>query len=535
MRNRSAILVGLALAGCATGSRPKDGLLFPIAPGGVTHGAAPRRLALLVGVAAFGDERFTPLKHAAADAEAMSEALLEFDERVVLSRPEQTTRTAILSAIVDLGSRIRSEDDTVLIYVSTHGSLGRKPGTGTLERYLVASDTRLDILAATGIPVESLLESVAGLPSKRVAVILAACHSGRGKSRLSDSLSDALAHAKAPPRIEEVSEALIVLTASSFGETAREDDALGHDVYTHFLLEGIKNGDRDGDGAVTLSEAHDYARERTFAFTGGGQRPTAESEILGVDPIVIRGARSATARPVVFSYARSAEGLMVVVDGRPKGALPGGVAVEPGQHAIELRDRTTEERVYAGELAIEPGERLDLGQLVPPPLHWVLGAELGGWGALSARGRNALLPLGVEALVRGELEGLLGPLSAELRLVYVGGSADAAGAFGPLPFHTDVGAIEVGLGHRIPLGSDLCFVPAVLGGVAWAARHIRAGGYANDASLRGGVAALRLGLELPLGLGFTAEGGVELGAIVATFDAASRAEPTLAAGAGLAF
>src|SRR6267142_1338859 len=92
-----------------------------------------------------------------------------------------------------------------------------------------------------------------------------------------------------PPPLEQVSEAVIVLTAAAFGESAREDEALAHDVYTHFLLRALDEGDRDGDGAVTASEAHDYAREQTYTYTGGQQRPTAEADIVGRDPIVLRG------------------------------------------------------------------------------------------------------------------------------------------------------------------------------------------------------------------------------------------------------
>lgn len=53
-------------------------------------------------------------------------------------------------------------------------------------------------------------------------------------------------------------------------------------------LEALSAGDRDGDGAVTISEAHDYPRERAWQFTQGQQRPAAESTILGLDPIVLR-------------------------------------------------------------------------------------------------------------------------------------------------------------------------------------------------------------------------------------------------------
>ncbi|MEI8351089.1 MAG: TonB-dependent receptor, partial [bacterium] len=67
-------------------------------------------------------------------------------------------------------------------------------------------------------------------------------------------------------RLEYYFSGVGVLSASAFGETAREDDRLQGDVYTHFLIEGIKSGDLDGDGAVTLTEADDYARNTVSAY-----------------------------------------------------------------------------------------------------------------------------------------------------------------------------------------------------------------------------------------------------------------------------
>ena len=102
--------------------------------------------------------------------------------------------------------------------------------------------------------------------------------------------------------IEEVSRASVVLAASDWGETAREDAKLENDIYTHFFVEALRIGaDRNGDGAVTVSEAHDYARRMTYEYTNGRQRPSAETAEVGADPIVLVGRvlrrRAEPARP----------------------------------------------------------------------------------------------------------------------------------------------------------------------------------------------------------------------------------------------
>jgi len=184
-----------------------------------------QRHALLVGIDHFEDERFNELRFAAADARALAVALSEFDDVRELIRPEQTRRAAILEALDELERRIRSPRDTVLLYFSTHGSLAQRPG-GELERELVIGDTRLDLLRETGLSFEDLIHRAERPSSRRVAVVLATCHAGRGKSRISDALAQALTASKAPaPKFEDVSEAVVVLSAAAFGEAARGRNA----------------------------------------------------------------------------------------------------------------------------------------------------------------------------------------------------------------------------------------------------------------------------------------------------------------------
>src|SRR5499433_3287343 len=356
----------LVLAAGGANSASKGPPLSAFAPAGITEAPAQRH-ALLVGIDHFEDDHFTELHFAAADARALAAGLNEFDDVRTLVRPEETRRAAILEALADLEKRIRSPRDTVFLYFSTHGSLAQRPG-GELERELVVGDTRLDLLRETGLSVDELIHRAEKLPSRRVAVVFATCHAGRGKSRIPDVLAQALAARKSPPRtLEEVSEAVVVLSAAAFGDVAREDEALGHDVYTYFFIEALSAGDRDGDGAETISEAHDYARERTWRFTRGEQRPVVESSILGLDPIVLRGQRQRAGLPVIFSYERSAEGVGVRVSGEAKGVLPGGFAVPPGEQRLELVDSGTGGLLYLGNINLESGERMEVSRLIPAP------------------------------------------------------------------------------------------------------------------------------------------------------------------------
>ena len=470
MHLRLSLSLVLMLTACASSSGSKGRPLSAFAPEGVTDFPAQRH-ALLVGIDHFEDSRFNELRFASADARALALALDQFDDVRALVRPEETRRAAILEALSALEMRIRNPRDTVVIYFSTHGSLAQRPG-GELERELVAGDTRLDLVRETGISVDELIQRAEKFPSRRVAVVLATCHAGRGKSRIPDALAQQLAARKSPPHaLEEVSEAVVVLSAAAFGDVAREDETLGHDVYTYFFIEALTAGDRDGDGAVTISEAHDYARERTWHFTKGQQRPVAESSILGLDPIVLRGHRQRAGLPVIFSYERSAEGVGVRVSGQAKGVLPGGFAVAPGEQRLELLDSGTGGLLYAGNIHLDAGERMEVSRLIPPPPRLELRLQGGVFVPLSQDARDTLPvapAVGMQLHVTNWPARRLAVLLGTTVFAGTGATATLDQAYDFLGVH-----VQAGLGYAFELGHGLFLEPQFQLGYLGVSRSFR--------------------------------------------------------------
>jgi len=326
-----------------------------------------RRLALLVGPEEYADEGFPDLRYAAADARDLGAALAErgqFDRVITLTTPAETTRAAVLSAMSALAAEVRSPDDVVFVYFSTHGSLAKGTG-GTLRQELILSDTRFDDLRGTGLAQDEVLGWLEDLPSRREVLLLATCHAGQGKSVRSPDMQAAQQGTKGMtvPPLPEVSEALVVIGVCAFDEVARESDDLGHDIYTWYFLEALEDGDLDGDGAVTVTEAHDRARRGTWDYTQGTQRAYARAEITGADPIVLAGERARQGQGLLASYWERLADLTVLLDGAVKGELPGQVPVPPGTHVITLEDARG--RVVARQrLRLDPGDRLDAGKLL---------------------------------------------------------------------------------------------------------------------------------------------------------------------------
>lgn len=504
----AALLSWLAVSACATGAGLTEKGVERAAAGITAPAGAPRRFALLVGVDAFDDPRFGRLRFAGADARDFGAALTGYQSVRVLTSREETTKASVLAAVEAIRREATHPNDTVVIYLSSHGTLGRQPGAA-LERFVATSDTRLDLLADTGLRVERVRALLEAMPARRKALILALCHSGKGKSALDDALAAQLATTKGvPSSFYDVSEGLLVLTACAFGETARESEALGHDVYTHGLLEALKRGDRDGDGAVTALEAHDYARDATFALTSGEQRPTAEIELVGRDPVVLAGEVVRTSGPVLYTYSPSAEGLRLRVDGQVKGALPGGVGLEPGQRLVSIEDARSGRVLYETSVRLAPGDRVDLSRLLPPAPGWVAGGALVGAVALSPAVASVAVPPSFGP--RLMLERSDGTLAVRGQLGYLTGSGTLTGLGEGVPFRSHV--VEPGAGARwllsprlgLGLGADVSFWLLIRDASTRDFRSVQVAG--------GPSASVRVGWEKRVGrslaLGAWARGGV---------------------------
>lgn len=399
-RGALVAIAAMAVAACAgaPAAGEKGGLVPLAVPADrLARALQPRRLALLIGVQRYQDPAWRPLRFPEADAAALAEVLRDpargaFDEVEVL--PPGAGRAAVRAALRRLAERSRDERDTVVVYVSSHGTLARD-GAGALRRYLVLADTRMADVPGTGLSMDELKADFDGLRSRRKVLVLAACHSGGGKSLLPDAVQQELAGIKAGffvRPIEEVSRASVVLAASDWGETAREDPKLGHDIYTHFLIEALRVGaDRNGDGAVTASEAHDYARRMTYRYTGGRQRPSAESSEVGVDPIVLVGKVARAGRPELFSYAPALDGFEVRVDGRPLAELPGGVALDAGRYRVQVA-KGVGPALVDDRVELDPGERLDLMDLLQRREgRWEVGPRVTALSFLDRGSRDAVL------------------------------------------------------------------------------------------------------------------------------------------------
>ena len=331
------------------------------APDGLERAYASRRVALVVGIDTYKDPALGDLQYAAKDAIDVATVLRDpalggYDVVSLLSG--SVTQKAFWDAFSALASTVQ-RDDTVLVYVASHGTLSLGPG-GT-ELYLLGTDAWLSSASETGIEVRALSEAVSSLPSRRTVTVIDACYSGTGRSALDPEVSRRLQNLRGPipaPRALTVSEFSAHLYAAHIHQPSLEDDTLENGVYTHFFVEALRGeGDRDGDGLVEVMEAHDYARDKVLSFTGGSQVPWAETVSVGREVLYLAGdpsLRRSAEDALLVGLESLPIGSSILVDGNPRG---GGPIAEGVRHlSVSAGEQTLLDR----KVRVRPGDRIDL-------------------------------------------------------------------------------------------------------------------------------------------------------------------------------
>ena len=153
---------------------------------------------------------------------------------------------ANIKAALDL-FRQATADDTVILFLSGHGTYDRDRG----DYYFLSHDTQIkwDTL-------QTALEEAEG---QRI-LLVDTCHaSGVFNPRLVNDAS-----------YNEI----ILISATDRNSVAQELPELGHGVFSHALLEGLKGyADKQKDKKITIEELEHYLHSTIIKLTGESQVP----------------------------------------------------------------------------------------------------------------------------------------------------------------------------------------------------------------------------------------------------------------------
>jgi tetratricopeptide (TPR) repeat protein len=235
--------------------------------------------ALLVGISAFQDKTIKPLEFAHADAIELSNLIrspragaIPADNVVTLPN-EKATQAAIRSAIETHLKARAGANDTIFLFIASHGAMVDKKG------YIVAYDSNPQELATSGIPMDDIRELFETQLSKvkRLYLYVDVCHAGNVGQ----------IDTKADDKVTE--RALVAKDLQMFGMLAAQKNQVafegvnyggGHGAFSFFLMEALNGlADFNSDGRVTMSELSDYVQDKVKAATVRRQIPKQIGDI----------------------------------------------------------------------------------------------------------------------------------------------------------------------------------------------------------------------------------------------------------------
>lgn len=417
----------------------------PVSEDALEEAFQSRRIAVVVGVDEYDNDAFPELRFATKDAEAFGELLADpmwsgFDDVVVLTLPEETTRVAILSVLDDFKLSLH-RNDTFLFYFSGHGTLVTDD-SGDASLYLCPRDADPAQPRHTGLAVNTLQRIFKSFPCRRKVLVLDSCHNGQAKSFVADEDRERLSRQRSAldPRVStRVGEAEAHLFAAAFHQPALEDPDLGHGVYTYYLLESLGerslDADLDGDGVVSVVEAHEYARDNTIRHTGGRQVPQAIFKEVGREDIFLSGtseALLAAEHGLLTSYSKLLADCRISVDGTPRGILPRALPVEPGMHRVEVVEPQSGRVLVQRMVQITAGHTLSVDVLADerrPERNWSLAGGMSGFGMVGPFGRSyPTYSAGPDISLRRRLNGATRDVRLSFDVAWAHGSGNYAEA-----------------------------------------------------------------------------------------------------------
>jgi len=237
---------------------------------------------LIIGIDDYADPRIPDLDYCVSDADGVYSSLLEAGWNaldITVLKNADATKASILSAVQAIVQEA-SAGDYVLVYYSGHGSAVWDASGDELDgvdEVIVPRDANL-YDSASFLSDDELYTVLAECKTEKGVFFFDSCNSGGFINSPFTSRPDGLLR----PRFIGAGEGtrsgtsgdldllnFPVISASAADEDSYEDPALGHGVFTYYVLEGLRDlyADQDEDGFVTVRELYDYASARVRVYT----------------------------------------------------------------------------------------------------------------------------------------------------------------------------------------------------------------------------------------------------------------------------
>lgn len=223
------------------------------------------------------------LNFAVADAKKVKR-VLENKEICVFDKVyyfENKTSQEVSSAIEKILKK--ADRDFVFIYFSGHGIKDFEN-----DLCLLFKNTKEDDLYTTSLTFDFINKCIRYPSRKSVVIVLDCCYSGLAGIR--DGNTDVTENFK---KLSGLGTLILTATGSIGDTTAKENERLGHGVFTYYLIEGLEKGyaDKDGDGYISIDEFYEYAYKKTKenSLQSPAKKGSIEGNVfIGINPKKIK-------------------------------------------------------------------------------------------------------------------------------------------------------------------------------------------------------------------------------------------------------
>ena len=300
-----------------------------------------RQYALLVGVRNYNKDQLRSLRFTESDVSDLAQILRDAGyKRVVLMTqteaaakgdnellPESDRIRRQLKAILD----DRKPGDTVLVAFSGHGVQFRNDAAS----YFCPMDTRLDD-AKTLVSLAEVYQALQACEAGTKVLLVDACRNDP-EAALAKAVERIKLESVTRPQAERPPGGVAALFSCSEGQKSYESEKLGHGVFFHYIIEGLRGGAANKKGEVTLQGLTAYVTDEVpdavkEVSTDARQRPQQVGDLSGPTPLVTVGERDEIGNTVGMKFKRIRSGRFLM--GSPKDE--DGHGDDEPQHEVEI-------------------------------------------------------------------------------------------------------------------------------------------------------------------------------------------------------
>lgn len=222
--------------------------------------------AVIVGIGQYQDPKIRKLDFAGADALAFRDVLVDPElgafppNNVLLLTDKEATLRAIRRAVGTWLFQNADPESTVVVFFAGHGGVeSDKVGTESdgLAKYLIPWDADPDDLFSTGLANADFNRLLRTIKAKSLVVFLDACYAA-GVSRRGARDVSVVGN---PYDHLSQGEGRLVIASAQPNQRSWEEPGLGHGVFTHHILEGMRGeAAQMGTGPLSALQLFEHLR-----------------------------------------------------------------------------------------------------------------------------------------------------------------------------------------------------------------------------------------------------------------------------------